>query len=112
MTAAERPRWGQIWAFCDPAGVVEVHRCVGRRDGRSRFWGDGNATADPLVPDAVLVGRVVAVQSPGGRYRRAKSVGELATASCVGLRRLPRRLWYSRHDLVRRTTRERGGDAR
>ena len=112
IAAAKRPRWGEIWAFCDAAGLVEVHRCVGRRKGRTRFWGDGNAEADVLVEDALLVGRVVAIQAPGGPYRPATRGAQLARAAAVGARRLPRRLYYRTRAALTRAAGRRhdGGD--
>jgi hypothetical protein len=107
VRGADRPHWGEVWVFCEPdagadaGGVVAVHRSVGRRDGRNRFWGDGNVEADVLVDDALLVGRVIAVQSPAGRYRRTRRVEELVRASYVGARRLPRRVWYRGRALLR-----------
>jgi hypothetical protein len=86
--------------------MVEVHRCVGARDGRTRFWGDANPTADALAHDEVLIGRVIAIQPPGGRYRRTRTRNQIVRAAYIGVRRLPRRLWYSRNDLLRRATRE------
>ncbi len=69
VSASERPRWGEIWAFCESPQTVAVHRFVGRRGDRNRFWGDGNVSADPLVDDALLIGRVVGIEPPGGGYR-------------------------------------------
>ncbi len=94
VTAADRPRWGEIWAFCQPVGAVAVHRYVGRRDGLHRFWGDGNVEADVLVEDALLVGRVVGIDSPVGPYRPVRPRREVMRASYIGARRLPRRVWY------------------
>jgi hypothetical protein len=101
IVAARRPRWGQIWAFCDPESNVEVHRCVGKRRGLSRFWGDGNPTADALVDDRFLIGRVVAIERPGGRCQRVNVVTQFARAAAVGVRRVPRRLWHRGRRLAR-----------
>ena len=61
-----RPRWGEIWLFCDDAGRVLAHRCLGRSRSGYRFRGDALPRADPLVTPARLVGRVVAVEGSAG----------------------------------------------
>ena len=100
VSAADRPRWGEIWAFCELQATV-VHRYVGRRDGRNRFWGDGNLEADALVDDALLIGRVIGIEAPGGGRRPVEPRREIAWAAYVGVRRLPRRLWYRGRAFVR-----------
>jgi hypothetical protein len=69
VVAAARPRWGEIWAFFDTDAVIFVHRCVGRRRGQLRFWGDANPLIDGPVDPERLVGRVVAVRAPDGTPR-------------------------------------------
>jgi hypothetical protein len=84
-----------VWAYCAPSGEVTVHRAVGRarRPPRlHRFWGDGERHPDPLQPDEVLVGRVVAVVAPGGVRRRLGPADRVGRAGGLWLRRLPRRL--------------------
>ena len=61
-----QPRWGEIWLFCDDAGRVLAHRCLGRSRSGYRFRGDALPRADPLVTPARLVGRVVAVEGSAG----------------------------------------------
>ena len=93
VVPGERPRWGEIWLFCDDAGRVLAHRCLGRSRSGFRFRGDAMPRADPLVVPTRLVGRVVAVEgaaevrklgerdrwvrglarSAGGEVRRARS---------------------------------------
>jgi hypothetical protein len=102
VSAAERPRWGEIWAFCESGGAVAVHRCVGRRGGRNRFWGDGNPSADAPVDDALLVGRVVGIESGTGDYRGVGTRAALVGACIIGVRRLPRRVWWKSRGLLRR----------
>jgi hypothetical protein len=101
VVGARRPRWGEIWAFCDPESRVQVHRCVGHRSGRNRFWGDANPAADALVDDAFVIGRVIAVEPVGGEYTRVHSCRQLIDAARVGARRLPRRLWHRGRDAAR-----------
>jgi len=107
VSAATRPHWGEIWAYCNATGHIEVHRSVGRRGGRHRFWGDGNPNADELVTDERLIGRVIAVEPPGGGSRPLNRYAQLGRACAVGLRRLPRRLWYKSREFVRNVTRGR-----
>ena len=67
-----RARWGEVWAYRHPIGVVLVHRCRGR--GRHRdllFQGDAERRATMSVPVDGLVGRVVAVEHEG----RVRHVG-------------------------------------
>ena len=102
VSATDRPRWGQIWAFCESGETVAVHRFVGRRDGCNRFWGDGNVSADALVDDAFLIGRVVGIEAPTGGYRAMGTRAELTGACVVGARRLPRRVWWRARNLAAR----------
>jgi hypothetical protein len=104
VSAAERPHWGEIWAFCESAETVAVHRFVGRRHDRNRFWGDGNVDADALVDDALLIGRVIGIESPEGDYRPLTSRGALVDACMVGACRLPRRVYWRVRTLARRAT--------
>ena len=57
------PRWGEVWAFVNPAGELTVHRVLHRR--RDHTWvlrGDGSERTDLAVPGSRLVGRAVAVR--------------------------------------------------
>jgi hypothetical protein len=65
----QRPRRGEIWAFCLPNGSVVVHRYRRMIDGRHCFQGDANRWADEPVDAALLIGRVTTVDA-GGRIRR------------------------------------------
>jgi hypothetical protein len=105
VSAADRPRWGEIWAFCESAETVAVHRYVGRRRGKHRFWGDGNVGADTLVADALLIGRVVAIEPPGSGSRPLTTRRALVDACKVGARRFPRRVCWRARTLLRRATR-------
>lgn len=109
ISGSGRPRWGEIWAFCDSATTVKVHRFVGRRNGQNRFWGDGNSGADDLVDDALLIGRVDAIETPDGSWRAVTPRRQMLDGCVVGARRLPRRIayrgWYGLRALVRRARR-------
>lgn len=59
------PTPSTVWAFCNAAGLVVVHRCVDHRDGTSTFRGDSRLRSDPPVPDARLIGELVAVEHDG-----------------------------------------------
>ena len=59
------PRAGSMWAFCNAAGLVVVHRCVAPGTDTSSFRGDSHLRRDPPVPHARLVGEVVAVDRRG-----------------------------------------------
>ena len=69
VVASTRPGWGEIWAFSNHEAVIFVHRYVGRRRGRLRFWGDANPFIDPPVEPERLVGKVVALRAPDGTSR-------------------------------------------
>jgi hypothetical protein len=104
VSAADRPRWGEIWAFCESAQTVAVHRYVGRRRGQNRFWGDGNVGADAVVDDALLIGRVVAIEPPGGGSRPLTTRRAVVDACKVGARRFPRRAYWRARTLLCRAT--------
>jgi hypothetical protein len=104
VSASDRPRWGEIWAFCESPETVAVHRYVGRRRGRNRFWGDGNVSADALVDDALLVGCVVGIEPPGGSYQSLEKRAALVGACIIGARRFPRRVWWRTRNVLRRAT--------
>lgn len=67
VAAAARPRRGEIWAFCLPAGNLVVHRYRRLVDGRHCFQGDAMRWADEPVPAELLVGRVQAVETQGAQ---------------------------------------------
>ena len=69
VVAARRPGRGQVWAFCDEAGHVVVHRCRRRQGDAFAFRGDAEARRDAPVPADRLIGRVAAVAADG-RVRR------------------------------------------
>ncbi|MEZ4502548.1 MAG: S24/S26 family peptidase [Dehalococcoidia bacterium] len=70
------PRLGEVWAYVDAAGVLVVHRYLGRRGRSMRFAGDAQHD-DPPVEPSMLVGRAVRVRRNG------------RTAPLDGVRRLP-----------------------
>ncbi|CAA9271224.1 MAG: hypothetical protein AVDCRST_MAG76-3385 [uncultured Acidimicrobiales bacterium] len=65
IAAARRPRWGEVWAFCDSEGNILVHRYRRRRCSAFVFQGDAAATCDDPIPADRLVGRVVSVEVDG-----------------------------------------------
>ena len=83
-----------MWAFCDDAGAIVVHRCRGRHHDHYVFEGDSTGHADRPVSADRLVGRVAAV-------RRGTDVRRLGWADRVigGAATLGRRAFR----LVRRT---------
>jgi hypothetical protein len=75
IAAAERPRWGEVWAYCHQTGFVLVHRCMGRRRDGLLFQGDAERRSMAFVPRDRLIGRAVAVEHgrssrPLGRAER------------------------------------------
>jgi hypothetical protein len=68
ISPAPRPRWGEVWAYCDPAGRVLAHRCGGRARTGFMFQGDANPRHEPPAPPERLIGRVIAV-GHGDRVR-------------------------------------------
>ena len=70
------------------------------------IWCIGNSGADDLVDDALLIGRVGAIQTPDGAYRAITPRRQRFDACVVGARRLPRRVayrgWYGLRAFVRR----------
>jgi hypothetical protein len=99
VVAADRPRWGEIWAFVEDGGFVTVHRCVGRRHGLDRFWGDGNRRSDALRAPDTLVGRVVRIEGPDGVVRDVGAVERLARGAHLWVARLPLRAGTLLHRL-------------
>jgi hypothetical protein len=106
VAAHDRPRRGQIWAFCVPASVVVVHRCVGRRGDRYRFRGDTSRREDDPVPAACLVGRVEAVGVPGGRVRHLGRRSEVAGRARIWAQRVRRVAGRSGRNIQRFAKRE------
>lgn len=86
-----RPRWGEVWAFCLPGQRVVVHRSRGGRPGAWRFQGDRRSTADPLVPDEHLIGRITAVHRPGRRDLRLGALDRWLRSGVAVLIRLRHR---------------------
>src|SRR5690606_21299842 len=64
VVASRRPRLGEVWAFCNAAGMLVVHRFRRRRGGLLYFQGDAH-WPDPPVECELLVGRVVCVREQG-----------------------------------------------
>ena len=89
VAEAPRPRHGEVWAFCDGAARVVVHRCRGRRPGGWLFEGDAVGRADAAVPTAWLIGRVVAVGHHGVE-RRLGGGERLRGTIAIGIRRARR----------------------
>jgi hypothetical protein len=80
-----QPRRGQVWAYCNQAGALVVHRYRRQTDAGHVLQGDTCLRPDPPVEDARLVGRVIAVRRGG----RARPVGWIDR--CIGeCQHLPR----------------------
>jgi hypothetical protein len=91
---ASRPAWGEIWAFVDDEGSVNVHRCVSRRGtAPAKFWGDGNAEPDSPRDAGALIGRVTEVAVPDRTSWTLDRRDRIGRSSLLWLRRLPRRAW-------------------
>ena len=72
LVSAAAPRTGEIWAFYSDAGVLVMHRCLGRAAGGLRFQGDAHFE-DPAVRPGALVGRAVrTVGISPDRWRRGR----------------------------------------
>jgi hypothetical protein len=65
VTPSVHPRPGELWAYCAPSGAVVVHRYRKRTRAGHVLQGDACVRADPPIPSAVLVGRVIAVRTDG-----------------------------------------------
>lgn len=92
-----RPRVGEVWAFCDDAGRIVVHRCRGRAGGAWVFEGDAVGRRDAPVAADRLIGRVGAVRDAEGRVRRLGGADRVWGVAAIGVRRAGR--------LVRRSVR-------
>jgi hypothetical protein len=68
VVAADRPRWGEVWAFCDGSGAVVVHRYLHANPRGHVFQGDAVVRTDAAVPTEQLIGRVAAVDRQGTRH--------------------------------------------
>jgi Coenzyme PQQ synthesis protein D (PqqD) len=95
IAAADRPRWGEVWAYCHQTGFVLVHRCKGRRRDGFLFQGDAERRSMAFVPRDRLIGRAVAVEH--GRSSRPLGRAERWTRGvwrqvAHELRRVARRL--------------------
>jgi phage repressor protein C with HTH and peptisase S24 domain len=72
------PRRGQLWAYCDEAGRVVVHRYRRHTGAGHVLQGDTRVHPDAPVQDGRLIGRVTAVRRRG----RVRAVGW--SDRCVG----------------------------
>lgn len=61
------PARGEVWAFCDDAAQVLVHRCLHRRGDLVLFRGDARCRPDRPVPASHVIGAVTAVEWQGER---------------------------------------------
>jgi hypothetical protein len=76
FSQSRRPRIAEIWAFCDPNGVIVVHR-FRRRDGdRFMFRGDNVVQHDTPVDEPRLIGVVTAIKV-GGTTQQVGTVARL-----------------------------------
>ena len=81
-----RPRRGEVWAFVGAGDAIVVHRCERRAGPGYVFRGDGVAGADPWVPAAHLIGRVVEVDDPRGVRALGNTDRLTGTARNLGTR--------------------------
>ena len=94
------PRRGQLWAYCDEAGRVVVHRYRRHTSAGHVLQGDTRVQPDPPVQDERLIGRVTAVRRRG----RDRHVGW--SDRCLGeSQRLPRELLARATRMTRRLRR-------
>jgi hypothetical protein len=89
---AAHPRRAQVWAFCDVAGNIVVHRCRGECAGTFRFQGDARVHADAPIPKAQLIGRVVELDPPRAALRWGALAGGLQRTPRVAIAVVARRL--------------------
>jgi hypothetical protein len=71
VVPSAQPRRGQLWAYCDDAGTVVVHRYEYGADAGHVLRGDALRQFDAPVGDERIIGRVIAVR----RGDRAPRVG-------------------------------------
>ncbi|MEX1007825.1 MAG: S24/S26 family peptidase [Acidimicrobiia bacterium] len=88
VVPAERPRVGEVWAFCTANGELVVHRHRRPIRGAYVFQGDAKASPDDPVRADQLIGRVVAVRA-GGQVRRL-GAGDRITGWTMKTARLAR----------------------
>jgi hypothetical protein len=70
FSCSRHPRIAEIWAFCDPNGVIVVHRYRRRdRAGRFVFRGDNIVHHDTPVEPASLIGLVAAIKVGGSTQK-------------------------------------------
>jgi hypothetical protein len=70
VSRSRRPRIAEIWAFCDPNGVIVVHRYRRRDDeGRFVFRGDNVVQHDTPVDGPRLIGVVTTIKVEGTTQR-------------------------------------------
>jgi phage repressor protein C with HTH and peptisase S24 domain len=72
VVPSTQPRRGQLWAYCNDASTVVVHRYEYRADAGHVLRGDAARQSDPPVDDERIIGRVVAVRR-GDRVPRVGS---------------------------------------
>lgn len=97
----ESPRWGEVWAFVVPGGLVTVHRVLGRnREGLWVMRGDGAPRTDAPVRESSLVGPVRLLRREGRTYALDRS---RRMAVRLQIRRISGSVrWCVRRRLVRR----------
>ena len=69
VASAQRPRRGEIWAFCLPDATVVVHRYRRPRGSQFQFQGDASPWPDDPIDADLLIGRVTAIETDGGTRR-------------------------------------------
>ena len=83
---AQRPRQGEVWAFCDAEVSIVVHRCRGRRREGWLFEGDAVGRADPVVPESWLIGRVVSIRHDHAERRVGRGDRVMGTVAIAARR--------------------------
>jgi hypothetical protein len=91
VEAAASPRRGEVWAWCNEAGEIVVHRSRGVGTRGHRFQGDAVVRADPPVADARLIGRVVELAPGRARVRWGPVAGAVQRIPRVAVARTVRR---------------------
>jgi Peptidase S24-like len=91
VSGARRPRIAEIWAFCDPNGVIIVHR-YRRQDseGRFMFRGDNVKQSDVPVDKERLIGLVSLIRE----HETTRTVGLFSRLTWVIRRAADRRPRY------------------
>ncbi len=91
VVPGDRPRPGEIWAFCGRDAEVVVHRLRARHPDGLLFQGDAMRLPDAVVAPDCLIGRVIRIRRDGA----TRTVGMFDRwwgVAAVSGRRLRRRI--------------------